>query len=298
MLSAENGLMVNTEMRCSYCQSPATDLDVLSLPWCLACRLRRWLINWGAQHHWLLHYTAHLDLTGVIGRETWIAFVLSARDAEIADAWLRIALFERQRAQYCLGSGRNRLSLPPPDHEIILAETVFRNEWEAKWACFFEHLALDYVYLRAGPNSTDLPATSAFWFHSLSSYMVITGPFPLLRETDLAEHARWFAMRNGSAVYLLEGRIGVPTHWDSYTTSLLTRMGEWKRPLTWHECLTCGAIGLFHPLTPDCRICSCPDSPETIYRNATPRLVRAYIAARYAHFASPPLPDSPLVHAS
>jgi len=31
-------------------------------------------------------------------------------------------------------------------------------------------------------------------------------------------------------------------------------------------------------------------SPQTIYSNATPRLVRAYIAARYAHFASSPLP--------
>lgn len=297
-LSIEDRPMMYQEMRCSYCQSPAADVDVLRLPWCDACRLRKWLINWGAQHHWLLQYTAHLNLAGVLGKDTWVAFVMSARDAEIADAWLRIALFERRRTQYYLGCGRTHLSLPPPDRDTTFAETTFRNEWEAKWACFFEHLALDYAYFRNGPNSAELPAASAFWLQSLSSYVVITGPFPFLRETEMAEHAHWFAMRTGTAVYLLEGRIGVPTHGDSYTTSLLTRMGEWKRPFTWHECLICGAVGLSHPLTPDSRICSCPDSPETIYRNATPRLVRAYIAARYAHLASPLPPDPPLAYAS
>jgi hypothetical protein len=284
MQIVEEGLALARDLRCSYCQSPATDTDVLMNPWCSVCRSRKWLVNWGCAHHWLLPYVAHLDLEGVVGKETWVAFVLSARDAEVAYAWLQIALFERRRTDSCLGSGMNRLSLPPPDRDTAFAGCLFRNEWEAKWACFFRHLGLAYDYLREGTA----PTASAFWLPQLEAYMMITGPFPLLRETELVDRARWFAMYKKAAVYLLEGRVGVPTHWDGYSVSLLTGEGEWKRPFTWHECSNCGAIGLFHTLRADHRFCSCPPPPGSRYNSASPRLVRAYVAARYARFPSPP----------
>jgi len=291
------------KQKCSHCEYLAVDYDVLLQPWCDACKMRKWLVNWGAQHRWL-----HLYETRSPSKEHWMEFVFYASDAEVRRLWLRIAIFERNFPQSFLGTEHNRISLPPPDRETRYEHRVFRNEWDAKWACFFSYLNIAYRYVREDDYGSDaLPATTSFWLPELfcyqqhldmpadrngesrlvwrcrqaGAYCVVTGPNPGMREPERRERMRHFAMKTKRIVYLLEGRIGLPTHWDSYIISCFDATGENRRPFIWHECMSCHAIGVFHQFFSEYRFCTC-ETPAYLGQNS--RLVQAYLSARYSHF--------------
>jgi hypothetical protein len=268
--------------------------------------MRKWLINWVAAQHWLPQELAQRGETETSAKEAWVFFVTNAREHEVAEMWLRIALLARHAEYAYLGSGGAMRSLLPPDQDVSYEGNLFRNEWEAQWACFFTCMHLPFQYVRGTHYEPfDLPASTAFWLETLScfqtgivvtgdedqaslskdlsirgAYCIVTSPHSALFEPERREQACRFAQHTGKVVYILEGRIGLPSHWDGSNICLLA--GEKiLQPLHWYECLSCGAIGGFDPLFPTLRFCQCQGD---CYQDTTNRLVKAYIAARYAHF--------------
>ena len=304
--------MTTVERRCSYCSGAAVDYDALFYPWCHVCRKRKWLINWAAQHQWLSSIFEQPNLALTTKKDTWVSFVMQARDHQIDELWLRVVLFQKQTEPLLLGTDRTHLSLPPPDQNTLYNGDCFRNAWEGRWAIFFTNLQIPYHYMSGITGTPDeLPAASAFWLpdsiwyrsenraqglvseHSIKTgqhgaYFVVTGPLFHTREMERRAHALHFAQTKQTHVFFLEGRIGMSAAWDSSTVSSLTPSGEMLRPLGWYECLLCGAVGVYHDLYQGYRFCRCV---EHHYKATTPRLFKAYLSARYA-------PTSPLANES
>ncbi len=162
----------------------------------------------------------------------------------------------------------------------------FRSRLEARWAVFFDTLGIKYEYEKEGYDLDGTWYLPDFWLPKHELWVEIKGGHPTESEMDKAAKLTEHTHKRTS---ILWGNIKTD-HNSTYSFALFKtgKAGMGSRE-EWCECPICGEIGLASPLDfPP--VCLCPYklrymAPYDLYPVPdTPRLIKAYTAARQARF--------------
>jgi hypothetical protein len=198
----------------------------------------------------------------------------------------------------------------PKPIETVYRGYRFRSRLEARWAVFFDALGVRWEYEKEGydlsPAGWYLPD---FWLPDQECWIEIKPESPSLEEEKKAH-----ALANGTqhTVYVFWGQIPVPfdiANLDAETDSAFAYfpntpghdceareigcsacLGGWDNFHKWCECTECGMLGIeFDGRSDrlDCKRlkqCGRSEHGDKGYTVGTPRLTRAYLAARQARF--------------
>ena len=176
----------------------------------------------------------------------------------------------------------------------------FRSRLEARWAVFFDALGMKWEYEKEGyalpGGEWYLPD---FWLEGLDSWIEIKGIYPTDEET---QKAGALCAGTQKRVFIL---IGTPEQPELVTSSDMSAHAffpgtgidlpdqygySWDCQYYFCECPFCGYIGIeFNGRSdrlPCKKIRGCAKSPhgDKGYNSNTPRLVKAYAAAKSARF--------------
>lgn len=159
----------------------------------------------------------------------------------------------------------------------------YRSRAEARWAVFFDALAIPFEYEPEGYDLGDgvlyLPD---FWLPEQRVWVEIKGERPSELETD---KARRLALGSGFDAFIFFG--GFPSG-DEDTESahkLYGSDGGWDSEHRWCECPVCGVLGIQYIGRSDRLRCR----HEVRGIGVSPRLVAAYARARTYQFWTPPV---------
>jgi len=150
---------------------------------------------------------------------------------------------------------------------------------------FFFHMNVEYRYEEEYFNLRGLFYRPDFWLPKQNCWFEIKGPFPNQEEKEKARRLAAHVQRN---VYVCFGDIPEPEDDSWYTGSCVVFFpdGSDDESHWWCDCLVCGTLGLQFEGSAASLICGCLrhstsdlDLPKG-YRS--PRLLRAYLAAREA----------------
>lgn len=176
----------------------------------------------------------------------------------------------------------------------------FRSRLEARWAVFFDTLGVAWEYEKEGFDLDGEYYLPDFWLPEQGCWVEVKGQSPNEREGNLA-----FALSGatGKPVYIFWGDVPDPETGEAHTDSAYVyerweatpadEGGSWDNNQMWCECLTCGKVGIAFDGRSDRLPCkarfkggTCPTSGhgDKGYTNNSPRLKRAYTAARSARF--------------
>ena len=165
----------------------------------------------------------------------------------------------------------------------------FRSRLEARHAVLFDTLEIpwryetqDYIVLRSGTRY--LPD---FWMPQQDCWIEIKGEAPTDQEQA---KCAGLAEVTGKNVFCFFGNIVSPKYQDfenndgAYVWIPNGQEAAWDNFHQWCECSQCGFFGIEYSGRSERLCCPClKDQPKT-YNYDTPRLVRAYDAARAARF--------------
>ena len=177
--------------------------------------------------------------------------------------------------------------------ETRYAGILFRSRIEARWALFFDTLGVPYEYEKEGFDLDGLRYLPDFWLPDQRIWYEIKGDIPDELECEKARRLSGYTQR---PVYIAFGAVAIPDFTRLVNTD---DQRVWKGPnwvfhqhggpfpiRWWYECPVCGYCDLATtgsgggPQQP----CGHADSDAWEDRHETPRLVRAYTAARSARF--------------
>lgn len=174
----------------------------------------------------------------------------------------------------------------------------FRSRLEARWAVFFDALEIPWRYeiqdyvLQSGTRY--LPD---FWMPLQDCWIEIKGDIPT---SDEQAKCAGLAEVTNKNVYCFFGQITNPRHQDfenndgAYAWFHVTYQREsdgclipavgWDNFQQWCECSQCGFFGIEYSGRSERLCCPCLKDQPKIYNYDTPRLNKAYDAARSARF--------------
>lgn len=193
--------------------------------------------------------------------------------------------------------------------ETVYKGYRFRSRLESRWAVFMDALGVKYEY---EPQEFELGAAGRylpdFWLPEQQCWVEIKWAPPTNEERSKAAA---LATAAGVTVFVFDGECRLPTNatfdWmDESATACFPGGGE-DYQYWWCECPSCGSVGIRfngrsdrlpckscigcsygqHPTgDPDCAGGGCPrsDHGDKGYNASSPRLVKAYEAARQARF--------------
>ncbi|HUW15144.1 MAG TPA: hypothetical protein VM537_35835 [Anaerolineae bacterium] len=174
----------------------------------------------------------------------------------------------------------------------------FRSRLEARWAVFFDALDIPWEYEKEGyrlPSGLYLPD---FWLPMQNVHIEVKPDRP-----NEEEKAKAFdlARESGRFVFMLIGSDWCCVQCVGEECTVIgshlyfTPGGDWDGCMCWGECPTCGAFRIGHHGFPDASYSAEDDllppvecfghRPKGyVWANETPRLLRAYAAAKSARF--------------
>lgn len=168
---------------------------------------------------------------------------------------------------------------------------LFRSRLEARWAMFFKTLSIPYRYEPEGYEMDGVRYLPDFWMPTLDSWVEIKGESPTDQED---KKARLLADGTSKKVYVFWGDIGLPSDEEMPESAWCYFPdtgdgGGWDCSYYWCECHQCGALGIEFNGRSDrlkCKRAGCAYSGhgDKGYNYDSPRLIRAYRAARQARF--------------
>ncbi|MDP9316529.1 MAG: hypothetical protein M3R24_37700 [Chloroflexota bacterium] len=156
----------------------------------------------------------------------------------------------------------------------------FRSRVEARWAVFFDGLALPYNYEPEGFDLGGIWYLPDFWLPQQYTWIEIKGQQP----TEDEKRKAFLLMKaTNASVFILPdepwhttgGYAWIP---DSPNDDYL------HYPCYWSECLRCAFITICHENKSFCDLCYFRRKEFTPENKISPRLVAAYNAARQARF--------------
>lgn len=159
----------------------------------------------------------------------------------------------------------------------------FRSRLEARWAVFFDTLGIPWDYEREGYDLDGTFYLPDFWLPEQDCWIEIKGQKPTKEENDKAGK---LAEASGKNVYIF---FNIPPD-DIYDMDMAEEAGHvfigdegWDLGQMWCECPKCHKFGIeFEGRA--ARLCGCFPDSDRGHNYDSPRLIKAYTAARQARF--------------
>ena len=165
--------------------------------------------------------------------------------------------------------------------ETTYAGCRFRSRLEARWAVFFDALAIPWHYEPQGWVAEGAPYLPDFWLPSQNVWYEVKGTEPL---PGYRPRLEGLAVGTKRRLVLAIGDIPRPDTWSStvpFRIEVCYPNGDWDDGHAWCRCPTCQAIDIqFDGLAN--RTCQCHTDRTT--GGDDPDILNAYAAARSARF--------------
>lgn len=159
----------------------------------------------------------------------------------------------------------------------------FRSRLEARWACFYDALALPYAYEAEGYDLDGLWYLPDFWLSTLNCWVEIKGQRPNAEEI---KKATALANLGGRPVVLFAGEI------DPRIVAGIATDKYYPNSYAWASCAKCNHVDIIDVnafKAVHCPICE----KVCLFRFSSPLLRKAYDVARSARFehGEQPVPE-------
>jgi hypothetical protein len=158
---------------------------------------------------------------------------------------------------------------------------LFRSRLEARWACFYKTLGINYSYEHEGYQGQNwIRYLPDFYIPHLDCFIEIKGNVPTIKEE---EKARFLSDGTNKKCYIFYGSFPKIRDIDNYETDSAICFSPtigWDNQYRWCECVLCDFLGIEYMARSHRLDCKCKKTREIGddkgYNGLSNRLIIAY----------------------